>query len=230
MSKIRAICSGRNPLLAELLQAEMELARACEEGGADALVVPLLGEYSTNLEYEASMIKDIVSTLSIPIGVYIGSSIKELEWEAVMDLGIDFVSAFPNNLPPFAAFDERVDKLIYVPSGLSVEVYRSLSSVEGVVSLVYIPSSQMKGDRPFNMLDVMNLGIISRFSFKPVIFKVAHDVRPEDVPLLLKWGCNGLMVDPSMGGTGPDSHREVISRYKEALKGRSERFRLPSWG
>jgi len=230
LSRIRAICSGHNPLLAELFQAEPDLAKACEEGGADALVVPLVGEYSANLDYEASMIRDIISVLGLPVVAYIGSNIKELEWETALDIGIDFIAAFPNNLPPFAAFDDRVDKLIYVPSGLSVEVYRSLSSVEGVVSLVYIPTSQMKGDKPFNMLDVMNLGIISRFSFKPVIFKVAHDVRPEDIPLLLKWGCSGLMIDPSMGGTGPESHKEVISKYKEALRGKPSYFKLPSWG
>lgn len=230
MSRIRAICSGHNPLLAELFQAEPELAKACEEGGADALVVPLVSEYSANLEYEASIIRDMISILGLPVGAYIGSSIKELEWERALDIGIDFVAAFPNNLPPFVAFDDRVDKLIYVPSGLSVEVYRSLSSVEGVVSLVYIPSSQMKGDKPFNMLDVMNLGIISRFSFKPVIFKVAHDVRPEDVHFLLKWGCSGLMVNPSIGGAGPEVHREMVSKYKEALRGGPGYFKLPSWG
>ena len=230
MSRIRAVCSGHNPLLAELFQAEVDIAKACEEGGADALVTPLLSEYSANLEYEASIVKDVISAVNVPVGAYLGSNIKELEWETVLDLGIDFVAAFPNNLPPFAAFDDRIDKLIYVPSGLSVEVYRSLSSVEGVVSLVYIPSSQMKEDKPFNMLDVMNLGIISRFSFKPVLFKIAHDVRPEDVPLLLKWGCSGLMLDSSMGGTGPEAHKEVVSTYKEALRGKPGYFKLPSWG
>lgn len=230
MSRIKAICSGHNPLLAELFQAELDLAKACEEGGADAVVIPLVGEYSANLEYEASMIRDLISVLGLPVGAYIGSSIKELEWEMALDIGIDFIAAFPSNLPPFAAFDGRIDKLIYVPSGLSVEVYRSLSSVEGVVSLVYVPTSQMKEDMPFNMLDVINLGIISRFSFKPVILKVAHDVRPKDVPLLLKWGCSGLMVNPSIGGSGPETYKEIISKYKEALRGGPGYFKLPSYG
>lgn len=231
MSKIRAVCSSHSPLLAELSRAEFELAEACEEGGADALIVPLRGEYFTTLEYDLEVIREVISKSSIPVGVYLGSLVKELEWEAILGSGVDFVSAFPNDLPPFAAFDGRVDKLLYVPSGLSIEVYRSLSLVEGVISLVYVPLSQMSRDRPFNLLDVINLEIIARFSFKPVMFKVSRDVRPDDVQSLLKRGCSGIVVSLLMEeDAGPEAHREVVSKYKSALRARPGYSRLPSWG
>jgi hypothetical protein len=232
LTRLRRVCSGNVPILAQIPQAQLDLAKACEEGGAEALVVPIMDRYSATLEFESGFIKEIISTLSIPIGIYLGSTLKESEWEEILNMNVDFVASLPQIIPPFAAFDNRIDKLIYVPSGLSVEVYRALSSVEGVVSLVYIPHSQVKDDKYFNMLDVLNLGIISRHSFKPVFFKVSKDVKRDDIPLLIKWGCSGLMLDPSYTGSTPEHYKEFISNYREVLKGRetSRYFGFPSWG
>mgnify|MGYP000029317385 CR=1 FL=1 len=218
------------PVFAELPQAQVELGKACEEGGADALIAPILSEFTANLDFEISMIKDLVSSVSIPIGLYVGVPFKEVEWEAILSTGIDFIASFPNRLPPFAAFDNRIDKVIYVPSGLSIEVYRTLSSVEGVICLVYVPNSQLKADKPFNMLDVLNLNIISKYSFKPVLFKVAYDVRVEDLPLLVKWGCSGLLLDPSGTGSDPSHYKRFIEEFKRAIKSREGPPYLPSWG
>lgn len=198
-------------------------ASACEEAGADAVVLHL-NENSAQgrfggLEIEGDSIKDCLSVLKIPAGVAIGDSrpLVNDEWEMCVGLGFAFVEMLAHQLPTFVWKDSRVSKLVSIGPGYILEQVKSLSEFEGVSGIVASLTSAHGYGLSMTLFDVATLKLIASLSKKPVLYPTQRSIRPHDVQTLREQGCKGLLVNNSIYGSTPESCREGISNFRTAI-------------
>jgi hypothetical protein len=239
----QAIRNGKPILLVELPGNSMELAQAAASGGADSVIAQLNNEhpvthtYTGGLELELNQLRDFVNTLSIPVGVHVGAQARMTrdEWTKVLELKPDFLTASVVVIPPYLLKEQSTAKILYVPTGLPLDHYRSLGSFESLMALSFEAMSQTQPDPQvrFNALDVVNLDAVVRLSPVPVLFRASQDMEPEDVALVLERGCVGLILDPGFTGPSAEHYKLTTETFARALAGARRRSRFlgySPWG
>lgn len=223
-----AMSSGGLVLFVELPGNSAELARVVEQSGADSLLLqlfnehPVTGAYTGGPDLETPQIKDILSTLKLPVGIHLGNlkTITREDWEQVVALGFDYAAIGVTKLPPFVLRDRRLPLLSYVPPGMPFEYYHALSEYDNIIALSFETSSQVQteGTNRFNVVDLVTLTLVSKLSGgKPVIFRVSQDVTGDDVQGLFDAGCRGLLLDPAYTGASADFFKVYTEQFREAV-------------
>ncbi|MDG7043024.1 MAG: hypothetical protein JRM98_02770, partial [Nitrososphaerota archaeon] len=118
------------PLMVELATNDRDLALASQEGGADAIIFSVSNQHSSQnstreLDLEEESIRRSLEGIHVSKGVSLGNNkaITRDEWSKLVELQIDFIVAHPSLVPPFIMEDDRLDKFVYAPSGLPMELY-----------------------------------------------------------------------------------------------------------
>jgi hypothetical protein len=228
LSRLQAAMNAGGPvLLVELPNNSAELASVVEQGGADSLLLQLFNEHPVTSAYtggpdlEAQQIRDILSTLKIPVGIHLGNQkfVEKVEWEQVTALGFDYASISVARLPPFILRDGRLPLLPYVHTGMPFEYYRYISRFENVIGLSFETSSQVQADgaNKFNVMDLVTLQLVTTLSEKPVIFRVSQDVTGEDVRSLMDAQCGGLLLDPAFTASNSEFFKAYTAQFREAI-------------
>lgn len=195
-------------------------ALACEEAGADSIVLHL-NENSAQgrfggLEIEEDSIKDCLSVLKIPTGIAIGDSrplVKD-EWEMCVSLGFSFVNMFAHQLPTFVWKDSRISKLVSIGPGYILEQVKSLSEFEGVTGVLASLTPTQGYGLSMTLFDVATLKLITSLAKKPVLYPTQRAIRPEDISTLREQGCKGLLVSNSIYGPTPETCKEVMASFR----------------
>jgi hypothetical protein len=229
LSRLQAAMSARGlVLLVELPSNRAELSSVVEQGGADSVLLQLFNEHPVTSAYtggpdlEAPQIKDILSTLKLPVGIHLGNQkvITKDEWEQVIALGFDYAAIGVSKLPPFVLRDGRLPLLPYVQPGMPFEYYRVLSGYDNILAVSFETSSQIQseGANKFSVLDLVTLSLVSKLSdTKPVIFRVSQDVAADDVQSLVDNGCRGLLLDPAYTASNPEFFKAYTAQFREAI-------------
>lgn len=230
VSRLRRVLHGEGPaLVVELTGNSMELARAAQEAGADSVIGqlhyehPVTHTYTGGLELEMNQIREMAAGLAIPVGVHVGnqSRLTRQEWEELLRAGLDYVCANIAAAPPYVLSDGGVPKILYVRVGIPVEQYRGLGTFEGLEAILFEPLSQVQPEPQvrFNALDVVNTESLSKACPLPVLFKASQDLEPEDVGLLMRRGCGGLVLDPGYTGSTAEHFKVTTEIFRKALVG-----------
>lgn len=229
MSRLQAAMNaGGLALLVELPSNSAELASAVEQGGADSLLLQLFNEHPVTSAYtggpdlEAQQIKDLLSTLKLPVGIHLGYQkvVTKEEWEQVVTLGFDYAAIGVSKLPPFVLRDSRLPLLPYVQPGMPFEYYRVLSGYDNILAFSFETSSQIQseGANKFCVLDLVTLSLVTKLSdSKPVIFRVSQDVAGDDVQSLVENGCRGLLLDPAFTASNAEFFKTYTAQFREAI-------------
>jgi len=212
-------------LIGDLHVNSPQFAVACEEAGADAVLLHLNqdaqgGARFGGWEIEEQSIKDTFSVLKIPAGISIGDNRLMLtsDWEAVVGVGFSFVNMLAHQLPTFVWEDPRINKVVSIGPGYLFEQVRSIADFPNTSAIVAsLTPSQLIG-LPLTLLDVTTLGLICKLSQKPVLMPTQRLIRPDDVGLMKNQGCKGVIASSTIYGESPDGCREQISLFRKKIQ------------
>ncbi|TLX94787.1 MAG: hypothetical protein E6K96_08080 [Thaumarchaeota archaeon] len=208
-------------LIASLPKNSVTLASQAEEGGADAIMVNIEGEEAScpghlgSYELHDVYIKDVISTLSIPCGIFVGGA-KPLTaeyWESIVTGGFAFVDMYAHQMPLFVLNDLRVRKVVAVSAGYILEQVRSLSEFGGVEAVeVAIVPQQARGN-PFTVLDFATLKLIAGLSASAVLLRTQKKLTTRDLPRVASLGVKGLVIDPSIPAGAEEAYRDEVASF-----------------
>jgi len=214
---------GRKDLLiiASLPNNSTLLASQAEEAGADAIMVNIEGEEASgsghfgSFELHTIYIRDVLSTVSIPCGIFIGGakSLTVENWEKIVAEGFDFVDMYAHQMPLIVLSDSRVRKFVAISTGYILEQVRSLSETNGVEAIeVAVVPPQARGS-PFTVLDFATLSLISGLSRKPVLLRTQKKVGLSDLPRISALGVKGLVIDPCILDGPEEAYRDEVASF-----------------
>ncbi len=209
-------------MIGELHQNSSQFAIACEEGGANAVMLHINhdsnpGNRFGGIELEEDAIKQCLSILKIPAGIMIGDSkiLTTDDWEKCVKLGFSFVSMFAHDMPTFVWGDARVSKLLSIGPGYILEQVKALSELKDVSGIATSLTPQQGLGLPMTVLDIVTFGIITRMSAKPVFYTTQRMMNGKDVTELRANRCSGLLVTKVTYGETIDTCKSEVAKLKE---------------
>ncbi|MDG6910111.1 MAG: hypothetical protein JRN08_07050 [Nitrososphaerota archaeon] len=213
-------------LVASLPKNSTSLAVHAVEGGADAVLLNIDGDEGSSPSHFGSYdlhdayINDVISTVSVPCGIFIGGArlLTEEYWERIMSSAFSFVEMYAHQMPTFVLADPRVKKVTAISTGYILEQVKQLSGMDGVeaIEVATVPHQARGG--PFSVLDYATLGVIANLSSRPVLLRTQKRMAQSDIAKVVSLGVKGLVVDPCiLSGTD--------EAYKDEIAGLSPRGR-----
>jgi len=207
-------------LIASLPKNSTSLAVQAVEGGADALMLNIDGDEGSSpnhfgsYELHDAYINDVISTVSVPCGLFIGGGrlLTDEYWERIMSSAFSFVEMYAHQMPTFVLSDQRVKKLTAISTGYILEQVKQLSEMDGVEALDVATVPHQSRGAPFTVLDYATLGVITKLSMKPVLLRTQKKLTRGDVSNIVALGIRGLVVDPCiLSGTEEAYKAEIES-------------------
>jgi hypothetical protein len=210
---------GGYALVASLPKNSTSLASQAVEGGADAILLNIDGDEGSSPSHFGSYdlhdayINDVISTVSVPCGLFIGGAklVTEDYWERIMSSPFGFVEMYAHQMPAFVLSDDRLKKVVAISTGYILEQVKQLSEMEGVdfIDVATVPH-QARG-APFSVLDYATLGVILRLSAKPVLLRTQKRLNGSDVARVVRLGVKGLVVDPCILSGTDEAYKDEIA-------------------
>ena len=218
---LEVIPQGREyTVIASLPKNSTSLAMQAVDGGADAVLLNIDGDENASPSHYGSYdlhdayINDVISTVSIPCGIFIGGAklLTEDYWERIMSSAFSFVEMYAHQMPTFVLADERVKKVTAISTGYILEQVKQLSAMEGVeaIDVATVPHQARGG--AFSVLDYATLGVITNLASKPVLLRTQKRLTQGDISKVVALGVKGLIVDPCiLSGTDEAYKAEIAS-------------------
>ena len=166
-------------------------------------------------------INDVISTVKIPCGISIGGArpITQDYWERVMSSQCSFVEMYAHQMPLHLLSDTRAKKIAIVGAGYILEQVKQLSQFEGLDALEAATAPTQARSSPYTVLDQATLGLIVGLSSKPVLLRTQKRLTREDIPLVLKLGVTGLVVDPMSVSGAEEAYRGELESLAPKASG-----------
>ncbi len=208
-------------VIANLPKNSVSLAVHAEEGDADAVMVNIEGEDAScpghlgSYELHDVYIRDIISTLSLPCGIFIGGArpLTREYWETIAGGSFAFVDMYAHQMPLFVLDDSRVKKFVAISAGYILDQVRNLSEFEGVEAVeVAIVPQQARGN-PFSVLDLATLKLVSGLSKKAVLLRTQKRLTASEFPRIVSLGVRGLVIDPSILSGPEEAYRDEVASF-----------------
>ncbi len=216
---LEVISDGIYTVIASLPKNSTSLAEQAVEGGADAVMLNIDGDEGSSpshfgsYELHDAYINDVISTLSVPCGLFIGGGrlLTEDYWERIMSSAFSFVDMYAHQMPAFVLSDERVKKLSAVSTGYILEQVRQLSETDGVEAIDVATVPPQSRGAPFSVLDYATLGVITKLSARPVLLRTQKKLTKSDVARVVALGVKGLVVDPCILSGTDEAYKDEIA-------------------
>ena len=208
-------------VIASLPKNSTSLAVQAVEGGADAVMLNIDGDESSSPSHFGSYdlhdayINDVISTVSVPCGLFIGGArlLTEEYWERIMSSDFSFVEMYAHQMPTFVLSDKRVKKVTAISTGYILEQVKQLSEMDGVEAVDVATVPHQSRGAPFSVLDYATLGVIAKLSAKPVLLRTQKKLTIGDVSNVMALGVKGLVVDPCILSGTDEAYGSEISQY-----------------
>jgi len=206
-------------VIASLPKNSTALALQAVDGGADAIMLNVDGDESSSPSHFGSYdlhdayINDVISTISVPCGLFIGGArlLTEDYWERIMSSAFSFVEMFAHQMPTFVLSDQRVKKLTAIATGYILEQVKQLSEMEGVEAVDVATVPHQSRGAPFSVLDYATLGVIAKLSVRPVLLRTQKKLTRGDISNVMALGVKGLVVDPCVLSGTDEAYKEEIA-------------------
>ena len=217
---LEVIAQGKEyTLIASLPKNSTWHAVQAVEGGADALMLNIDGDEGSvpnhfgSYDLHDAYINDVISTVSVPCGIFIGGArlLTEEYWERIMSSAFGFVEMYAHQMPTFVLSDTRVKKLTAVSTGYILEQVKQLSEMEGVEAIDVATVPHQARGAPFSVLDYATLGVICSLSPKPVLLRSQKRLAQSDIARVVALGVKGLVVDPCILSGTDEAYKDEIA-------------------
>lgn len=214
------IAQGRDySVFASLPKNSTSLAVQAEEAGADGVILNIDGDENSSPSHFGSYdlhdayINDVISTVSVPCGLFIGGAklLTEDYWERIMTSSFSFVEMYAHQMPTFVLSDQRVKKFSGIATGYILEQVKQLSQMEGIeaIDVATVPA-QSRGT-PFSVLDFATVGVITGLSTKAVLLRTQKRLSRSDIDRVVALGVKGLVVDPCILSGTDEAYKEELA-------------------
>ena len=225
LSRTIELMKNRFILISSLNTNSSELAVASEEAGVDAVEVHLNIEDAAStvrfggIDLEETAIREIVGSVKVPVGVWIGDMpmVSQDEWEKIVGSGVDYVKMFAHHMPSYVYNDERLRKIVSVGSGYVTELIEILSHDSKVSAIEASIMTPQVFRLPLTLYDLSNYTLIRKLSSKPVIVPSQKYIEPADLKMLKKIGIEGIVTNNIVTGTTPLSYKELLAEFRSAV-------------
>ena len=206
-------------LIASLPKNSTSHAVMAVEGGADALMLNIDGDEGSHPNHFGSYdlhdayINDVISTVSVPCGIFIGGArlLTEEYWERIMSSAFSFVEMYAHQMPTFVLGDGRVKKVAAISTGYILEQVKQLSVTEGGEALDVARVPHQARGAPFSVLDYVTLGLICNMSPSPVLLRTQKRLTGADIARVIALGVKGLVVDPCILSGTDEAYKDEIA-------------------
>jgi hypothetical protein len=211
---------GREYLvIASLPKNSTAMAVQAVEGGADAVMLNIDGDEGSSPSHFGSYdlhdayINDVISTVSVPCGLFIGGArlLTEDYWERIMSSAFSFVEMYAHQMPTFVLADQRIKKMTAISTGYILEQVRQLSGIDGVESIDVATVPPQARGAPFSLLDYATLGVIAGLSAKPVLLRTQKKLTRGDVAGVMRLGVKGLVIDPCILSGTDEAYKDEVA-------------------
>lgn len=226
-------------LIVSLPCNELSLARAAADAGADALKVHMnvshhaSGTIFGGYRSEAPVIREIISSVDIPVGLMPGADPASLptraELESLAADGLDFVDIYTHHMPlwfidlplklivALAAFDGFVEPVFYM-THLYTSAEQGANRIHMCEASIFPPEEYGK---PFTYHDYRRLRILQEYVDAPLLVPTQKAITPEDARWLMRTGTGGLMIGAVVTGDSAGSIAAATARYRAAIDAES---------
>jgi hypothetical protein len=206
-------------VIASLPKNSSSLAARAVEAGADAVMMNIEGDEGSSqghyggYDLHDAYINDVISTVSVPCGLYIGGGrhLTEEYWERIMSSPFGFVEMYAHLMPLFVLSDPRLKKVCAISTGYILEQVSQLSRTEGVDALDVATVAPQARGTPFSALDYATLGVITRLSTKPVLLRTQKRLTRGDISRVAELGVKGLVADPCLFSGADEAYKEELA-------------------
>lgn len=205
-------------VIASLPKNSTSLATQAVEGGADAVMLNIEGDESSSPNHFGSYdlhdayINDVISTVSVPCGLFIGGArlLTEEYWERIMSSAFSFVEMYAHQMPTFVLSDPRVKKISAISTGYILEQVRQLSEMDGIEAIDVATVPHQSRGAPFSVLDYATLGVICNLSAKPVVLRTQKRLTRIDIMNVVGLGVKGLVIDPCILSGTDEAYKDEV--------------------
>jgi hypothetical protein len=206
-------------VIASLPKNSTSLAVQAEEAGVDALLLNIDGDEGStpghfgSYDLHEAYINDVISTVSIPCGIFVGGgkSLTEEYWERILSSSFSFVEMYAHQMPLFVLSDSRLKKVSAVSTGYILEQVRQLSQTEDIEAIdVAIVPPQARGT-PFSVLDCATVGVLANLSSKPLLLRTQKRLTRSDIGKVVALGVRGLVIDPCILSTTDEAYKDELA-------------------
>ena len=222
------LTSDAPTLCISLLQNDVDLARAVEDAGADAIKLHtnlahgVTGLTVGSLDHEEDRLRAIIDTVSIPVGIVPrgrpGTSRSEVE--RLRDMGFDFVDLYGKHTSPASLAVDGIDHWVAPTPDYTYDMLRVLARRPDVdvVEVSYFPVDSFGSPLCVDDLVRLVLGVEAIApSGKPVVIPTDRKLEPHDVPALRDIGIRNLLVGYAVTGAEEATITAATQRFREAL-------------
>lgn len=222
MSKLlETLRSKKLSLIVALPENSVELAKAAEAGGADAVKAHLKMVHRASgirfgtLEQERPVLEEILRSVSIPVGIVPGAEegTSPEELAELRRMGIDFVDMFVHFSPTYMLTEPTMGRMVAITNDYDSEYLYGLNRLPGVdmVEAAIMPKEQY--GKPLTFNDVARYAAIAgRLAEKPIIVPSQKALKPADAEVLAQAGVKAIMIGVLSTGS---SYREVEQAARE---------------
>ena len=215
-------------LVVSLPSNNLELAKAALEGGADAVKVHCnvwhraSGRTFGTYEENKAFLKDLIRLCGdVPVGLVPGTSeafITEAQLRELEAMGLDFISAYSQNLPTFALDSQKITNAV----AIGFDYTESTLDTVKDSNIEILECSVVRGEsygQNLTCADLLCYSSIAKRTGKPCMVPTQKKIRPEDVKYLHRAGCKALMIGAIVLGQDPtpEELREITATYRAAV-------------
>jgi hypothetical protein len=226
MSKLMNVLKDKEfSLFVSLPSNSMELAQAAIEGGADVIKVHMNVEHRASgnsfgsLRDNQHVFENIVRDFQGPVGIVPGDSILKVtqeEIDALIHMGIDFLSLYGHDAPAYLLSENRVSKMIAINHSYSWQEIESYNSLPiNVLEASVIPGDQY--GTPLSVRDLMMYQQLTAQVTKPIIVPTQRKIGVDDLEGLLQTGVKGVMIGAIVTGADVDSIYQTTKTFRKKI-------------
>lgn len=229
MNLLDLINQNKFILIASLPQNDLELAKAGESGGADALKLHLnVFHFASKTNFgtflkEKDTLDAIRKNTKCLLGIMPGAkeTTAHIEIDYLAKTGFSFLDIYYKDMPDWMWDLVDINKMVALDSNFSKGIIQEIEDKGADIIEASIVKQENYGTN-LNNEDLKNYEFIAKNTKLPVIIPTQKKVLPSEIKKLADIGIKGLMIGAIVYGHEKEQIRSVTKEFKnniiEALK------------
>ncbi len=215
MSKLLSLlCKEPLTLIVRLSDTSVEMARAAEEGGADAVCADFSGGKDT--------VEQIIGSVKVPVGISVEeNALTDADIKQFQKIGLDFIDFPLGGIPESVLKSGGFGRILVLgPDYDALDLTRlSDKPIDGLDAAITLKEEWGKA---LTVGDIQQLITITMSTTLPVIVPTQKTIRASEVPIIWDTGAKGIMIGETVTGGTPASLKAVTKEFRSAIEALKE--------
>lgn len=208
---LQTLRTKKMSLLVAVPENSVDMAKAAEAGGADAIKTHLKmvhrasGVRFGTLAEERPVLEEILKAVKIPVGIVPGAEdgTSPDELTELRQMGIDFIDMFVHFTPTYMLTEPSMGRMVAVNGDYGPEYLYGINRLANVDMIEAAIMPKESYGQPLTFNDVVQYAAIAgRLPDKPIIVPSQKALKPHDTEVLAQTGVRSIMIGVlSTGGS-----------------------------